>query len=69
MNDDEQSALISRKGKTMSRICTGLKRFNLVEEWRDISKKLDRMSLRELNTSTGDQMMDRIRQIKQQLEN
>jgi hypothetical protein len=53
----------------MSRICTGLKRFNLVEEWRDISKKLDRMSLRELNTSTGDQMMDRIRQIKQQLEN
>lgn len=47
--------------------CTGLKRFNLVEEWRDIANKLDRMSLRELNTVEGDRMMDRIRQIKQQL--
>lgn len=47
--------------------CTGLKRFNLVEEWRDIANKLDRMPVRELNTDEGDRMMDRIHQIKRQL--
>ena len=47
--------------------CTGLKRFNLVEEWRDIAQKLDKMPIRELNSPEGDRLMDRIHQIKQQL--
>jgi hypothetical protein len=47
--------------------CTGLRRFNLVEEWRDIAGKLDKMSVRELNTSEADRLMDRIRTIKLQL--
>lgn len=47
--------------------CTGLKRFNLVEEWRDIANRLDRMSVRELNTVEGYRLMDRVHQIRRQL--